>query len=862
MYTHIAYLSTELNARPVGVRIVEPPPDTRQAVRGNLYAVIEHPDANQSQLVEQAFNVIQRTYYTVKGTQTFVLTETLREAMAIFPKAGSAAGNNAPGILLMALIGDRLTAVGTGPVVALLTAGHNVDVYPPYVTGAENSRGDANRATPPSQQTLDFYRQEIAGGGTIMLAGQHCLQQFTLRELASIVAYVTEENVADVAHALRSQAGNDVLTGIILVVLPDDAAPTTPPAGSQRKPVQPASDSSTRSPLQRTRRTSFPGALAGQTVSRDAAPPVATAPVGEAGSDPDFPAEVLSAVDADGVAQYGDDPQDNDTQRESRYDTRAATGTARQASGGALGSGLLAAAQGAMVQVRSFVDGILPDLANKRPLEQNKDELHEDESHQYEEHEQRDGGLPQPEHQLHPEHQQQNRAFVRGEDAAVQAPLVATPALPAADEDADRPSADTSSGTPEDASAQPQAKARPQVTLPQVAMGRRARIFALVALLILLITVVVVATVFWTTGRTNIAAADELLARAEASYMSAQNALEVGDEITARLNLMDAQAFIAEANGVVGTPMERADQLNARVEQQLADLLQVQPLHALTLPLVRFPAAAQPQRVVVSEQDIYILDTGRKLVQYYALDPTQNIVAAGEGETILAQGDVIDNVTVGRLVDIAWLPAIAGVQDRPYLLILDGNNRLFRYDRRVEGASYIELGGSGQLVSPVQMKVYFDRLYIADAGANQIFRYERGNFATAPSPWLDADRERNLSTLRAMAIDGSIWLLFNEGLLSRFDAGNQVQFSLENSFGQIEGPVDLAVGSEGTSLIYVADGPGERILVFNKNGEYLRQLRAPEGDALRNLRGLFVDEVSGVMYILTQSSLFQHPVVN
>jgi hypothetical protein len=72
----------------------------------------------------------------------------------------------------------------------------------------------------------------------------------------------------------------------------------------------------------------------------------------------------------------------------------------------------------------------------------------------------------------------------------------------------------------------------------------------------------------------------------------------------------------------------------------------------------------------------------------------------------------------------------------------------------------------------------------------------------------------------------------------------------------------VAIGDQTDSLIYLADAADQRILVFDKQGAYQRQLQAAEGEPLRGLSGLFVDEVAGTMYILTQSALYQHALPN
>ncbi len=801
MHSQIAYLSTEKKARPFGVRVVEPPADTRQAVRGNLYAVVEvaGDPAATAELIERALSVIQRTYYTVKGSQSYVLTAALREALAVFATASPGVGGGsgtlsaAPGIILVTLLGTKLTALGSAASLALLTAGSNVDVYPPVVgkPSAVAEQWDLN--------VPELYRQDLIDGGAFLLAGQRCLQHFTLRELASIVAYVNEENVEDVAATLRNQAGPHALTGLITVLTPPvESAPS--PAPSAQNPM-----------LARSRWRGLPTAL-------QAAPPVRGV---------EQPTERSARMDAarpplpptDDMA-YGDEAEPayaDDGAPPIRAHNQAAPAWLPTATTPAI-----AAVQQGWQQLRTMFTNVLPDRASRERTTR---------SH-----------LP-PSPTDSANQATDARLY---EQAELYAQAAAAPY-------ADSELADGEFAAP---------RLGPTFRPPPRAIGQRARLLILVALLIFILVPVIVAGVFWTVDKRNVDEANRILTMAEASFLSAENALEAEDKATARLKLGEAQAFIGEANTLVGSRLARADELNVRIERELASLLQIVPLQMLALPLVKFPAEAQPQRVVVADQDLFVLDTGRQLIQYFELDPTGNMVLEPEGEIILSQGDVIDGVTVGRLIDIAWLPPISGVEDKPYLLVLDQNHHVFRYDRRVEGRSLLPLGGEADLRSPLLLRVYADRLYLADAGANQLYRYDRGNFSNPPEKWFGAQTQTNLTSVRAMAIDGDIWLLYAEGLLVRYSLGSPVQFSLENSVGAIGEPADLAVGDQGNSMIYIADSAESRILVYSKDGTYQRQLRAPEGDALQNLRGISVDEVAGNIYILTQSYLFKHPLVN
>ncbi len=890
MQTHIAYLSLEQKARPIGVRIVEPPVDTRQAVRGRLYAIVElaNNQPEDAQLVERALSVIQRTYYSVKGTQTFVLTEALREALNLFqegvltaqpkpPSVGAtreqeSQGNpSLPGILLLSLIDNRLVLVGTGPAVAFITAGSNVDVYPPYAPGVARDL----------QSAVDIYRQEFTYGGAFLLAGQRCLQHFTLKELASIVAYMTEDNVASVATALRSQAGADALTGLLTVVTPDEADEPATAASPTSVPPKPLVQSKRRGGLpaalsippplrdltQQTRHSSNASDLPSQGQQRtepehdyeDYPAPASHSAGGE--QEPLHSNQALLPGSGDRIVR-------SDPSSINRLVTDVTDSLKRRWAQGATFFRSFSPLEGASkptsaTEVDNRRTSADPDHVDNRVPAKHIEQAPFD---------------PHADPYAGSASASQNRPLSRwgaspsadsaGVEPSFDYPYTETAVVADLDDAGDveeqdpahlqaAGSASRSAGTRvTSANAGRSAPGKNRAT------GRRARLFALAALLILLLTVVIVASVSWVTGSRNVAEAERTLDMAQASFLSAQSALDTGDKSTARLRLTEAQDLINQATLLVGSRLDRADQLNSQIEQELAGLLQIYPLQALTVPLVQFPPEAQPQRVIVSDQDIYVLDTGRQLIQHFELDPTRNLVLNTAGETVLAQGDSIDGLTVGRLVDITWLPPIAGVDDKAYLLVLDGTNNIFRYDRRVEGASRLDLGGRTDLLNPVQLRVYGDRLYLADAGSNQLYRYARGNFAEAPERWFGPQTQSDLGSLRSMAIDGDIWLLYEQGLLLRYRTGDQMQFSLETSFGQINDPVDIAVGDQGNSMIYIADSAEERILVFNKDGEYERQLRAPEGDVLRNLRGISVDEIAGTMYILTQSFLFNHPLPN
>jgi hypothetical protein len=399
---------------------------------------------------------------------------------------------------------------------------------------------------------------------------------------------------------------------------------------------------------------------------------------------------------------------------------------------------------------------------------------------------------------------------------------------------------------------------------PRPTQGARARLFVMVALAILVLVPAVVLGLRWGQGATRAAEAEQKTGEAELTLMGAQTALDEGDKVTARNRLMDARALLAEAIELDGMNEHRS-QLIATIEYEMQEVLQVKLLYGLTAPLITFPNDARPSRVLVIDEDIFVIDTGRQQLLAYRFDPSTGLVSDQTGQVVLQQGDTIDGATVGALADMAWLPLVPGYEDRPSLLVVDRNNNVFRYDPRVEGASLLDLAGRAEWGSVGQVQTFGGRIYLADEARGSLMRYSPGpgpgEYAIPPDQWFASQTQVNLSGLISLEIDGDIWLLFSNGMILRYRNGEQIPFSPENSIGLAEEPTDMVVMREENNLIYLVDAAEDRILVYNKDGAYLSQLRGPEEGLLRGLSGLYVDEVSGVMYLLTQSGLFAHPLV-
>lgn len=963
--TYIGYITGPRAEQPVGVRVVEPPPGTRQNQRGSLYAVVEvagdHPD--RAAIVDRLLSEVQRVYYSAKGSQSQVMSEAVQQTQQLLREINAHTPHYPLqlGIACAALLGGKLLIGTSGPAFALMSVSGKVHMFP-----SEPSMNAGGYGSAP----IEVHRQDVRAEDTLFLGGGSWLRRVPTRTLASIIAFTNADNCSDAADELYEQAGRMQVPGLLIVLgagannepprsggygggysggggypstpsgssggssggapaprkprfstLPT-AVNTTPPARLPADPTIPPSASTTLAAAAAATALTQP--------SPSAAPDVDSAPLSQGQSSSGQSDAISTGVPARGSPQEWEPPPpealkaapdvgsspssspqamvDEPTVESPPEQSRSAeainkTQTAQEQTAHKIASN-------EPLEQESLVDEQTHQPYSVSPLEEESfgGDLPVEPGDEYDpifpassEQEvaerapkpvswlvlwraQASQGLGQardffssmlPERQksasgtewqeIGPEGNKQGAAPAKKVrprynevDASVATAAVASQTrrtvTPPSDIDFDEEEEDNRAATP------PPVLDVSPFAPPKQTRGARARLFLLISLVVVILVPIVVVAVNYGQGNSRREKAEQLTARAQLVLLGGQSALDGGDKVTARERLTEAKDYLAQAIELDGSNDNRA-QLIATIESELQDVLQIIPLYGLTAPLITFPPDARPQHVLVMNEDIFVIDDGRKALLQYRYDPKTNTVPDQKGQVLLREGDQVGGVTVGTLADMAWLPLIPGFEDRPSLLITDRNNNVFRYDERVDGASLMPFADRGSWGSIGQIQTYNGRIYIADEAKGNLMRFEPGQFDQPGKPWFSPDTPVNLADLVSMEIDGDVWLLFKNGMIMRYREGEQVPFSPENSIGLAEQPVDMYVTHQDNSNVYLVDAGQDRILVYDKNGAYVGQLRAPEDDLLRGLSGIYIDEVGGVMYILTQTGLFSHPVL-
>jgi hypothetical protein len=404
--------------------------------------------------------------------------------------------------------------------------------------------------------------------------------------------------------------------------------------------------------------------------------------------------------------------------------------------------------------------------------------------------------------------------------------------------------------------AEPVVEPEPYTPAPPPRSGRSAWALVLAVIFIPLLIVGVVVGMLFVRTRAADAQFTQTLAGAENIIIQAEQA---ADDAQAAQRLGGAKEYLDQARALrpddaaLQAMTDRYDKLVMRVEK-------VTPLYGI-VPLWPF----QPEtghnlaRTVVSGESLFVLDKApNEVYRFLFQTPLNDSVKPASDKPVVKKGDPAGDKTVGDLLDMSWVEA-ATANQRSMLHVMDVTGELIGYDESY-GQKRMALNKTGW-VSPQLMAGYMGNLYIADPGANQVWKYAptANGYEGEPTGWFPADKKPDMNGVVDMAIDGHIWLLHSDGRLLKFLSGEQRPFTWTELPTPLSSPTALAMSQDGDRL-YVADPENARIIEATKEGKFLRQFRAREGEPLRDIKDLFLDEAKGMFYILTSNQLYKAAV--
>ncbi len=399
-------------------------------------------------------------------------------------------------------------------------------------------------------------------------------------------------------------------------------------------------------------------------------------------------------------------------------------------------------------------------------------------------------------------------------------------------------------------------KAGTQAYRYQDASGASFKVLRNLVIVIPVIVGIVVGIIYLQQGRVLEAEYQQMLTDAQAKYQQAQ---AVAAEPGAALALIrESEGFLVEAETMKGTQPEITE-LRDQIRQTADEVGQVQRLYYL--PRLRQYAETNTalSQIVVQGVELFVMDRGNNRIYHHQLDDLgETLLPDGEDVLLVGQGQQVGSVVVDNLVNMTWMPA-GGNRQTSDLVIL-GNNGLLEYNPNW-GMTTSALTAQETFISPIAVSSYFGNFYVLDPQANRLLRYlpTADGYSATPEDYFPVDQPVNLTGAVDLAIDGAIYVLYGNGAISKFQGGLPSEFTVTGLDVPFNNPVALFTApDEEVQYIYVADAGNQRVVQLEKDGQFVRQFKPSAGELVTfsHLQDIFVDEISGRLYILDSNNLY------
>lgn len=324
---------------------------------------------------------------------------------------------------------------------------------------------------------------------------------------------------------------------------------------------------------------------------------------------------------------------------------------------------------------------------------------------------------------------------------------------------------------------------------------------------------------------------DQLYLEAGRSLSEGKALLEL-NPVQARQLLFEAKEKIEEAEGLK-IEEEKLKSLKADLEQALGLVakeysLSETPLF-LDLSLVREGGSGED--LALYRLFMAVLDKGQS--RLFGIDISK------KSAEILSGGEVLSGAKF-----------VANYADNAFVLTEKGIIKVDIKAKKEEvgiekDEQWGEIGALG---------AYGGNLYLLDKAKRMIWRYQGGEFGFGPrQAWFGTGVSPDLRTSVSMAIDGSIWILKEDGKILKFTQGSPDAFGVAGLDKPFSSPSAIYTDDEAESL-YILDKGNRRVVVLAKSGEY-RAAYLWEG--IKDVSDMVVSGAEKKILLLSGSKIYE-----
>ncbi len=190
------------------------------------------------------------------------------------------------------------------------------------------------------------------------------------------------------------------------------------------------------------------------------------------------------------------------------------------------------------------------------------------------------------------------------------------------------------------------------------------------------------------------------------------------------------------------------------------------------------------------------------------------------------------------------------------ILFLTKSNRVIEF--KDEQFSFVDTD-DGSWHSAVDLEVYNNRIYLLDPMQGQVWRYYQQRSGYSGADGYVVDEAVDITDGASFAIDGSVFVLKDDGELLRLLSGENSAFQIKNA-----PTTDL---SDATKIytelemfqVFVLDPVGSRVFMFNKDSRTGNLVYSSQYilDTEETLHDIYADKEANRLYVVGETKVFE-----
>ena len=148
---------------------------------------------------------------------------------------------------------------------------------------------------------------------------------------------------------------------------------------------------------------------------------------------------------------------------------------------------------------------------------------------------------------------------------------------------------------------------------------------------------------------------------------------------------------------------------------------------------------------------------------------------------------------------------------------------------------------------------YRSNIYLLDTKNNQIIKQTKilGGYGKAEK-WIKPDQATDFSQARSLTVDGAVYVLKSDGQILKYFTGLKEEFKVRELFIPLNQPTKIFTLPDLKNL-YILDPLNKRVVVFDKEGDLIKQYTSEKFD---DLKDIWVLEKQDQIYLLNGMKVF------